>query len=179
VNPALVAAVWALVTLDCGLIGYRLAMGRMAILDKRRYHQRATVRAGLAGQAPLAVVTLLAVFLCWHHPATGRAFDGAMRRFLVVGGAYAALILATSALCGFRSVTLRTISSVVVFGPLTLLRPVVVVATVVFAVGPHPTPALVVVGVLIAVPGVGIEPLLDRRIARRLLRPGRRTSARA
>ena len=165
-NPWLVSAVWALVVLDCALMGYRLAMGRSALLDKRRAHVRASVRAGLAGLVPLSLVTAVAVVLVERGGAsTAAAFDDAMVRFVVVGGAYAALILGASALCAIPSVVVRTAASVVIFGPLTLLRPAVVVLTVAVAVGPDPSAALVAVGLLVAVPGVAIEPLADRRIA--------------
>lgn len=169
-NPALVGGVWILVTLDCALMGYRLAMGRIAVLDKRRHHQLAAVRGALLGQAPLAFVTLIAVALTRRGGAAVAAdFDQAMIRFLVVGGSYAALILGASALCALPSVTVRAAASVVIFGPLTLLRPLVVVATVAVSLGPDAPTDLLVIGLLVVVPGVAIEPLLDRRIARRQL----------
>jgi uncharacterized integral membrane protein len=91
-----------------------------------------------------------------------------MPRFILIGGGYAALILGASALCAFPSVTLRSALSVVIFGPLTLLRPVVVIVTVGYAVWSEASAPIIVVALLVAVPGVVIEPLLDRRIARRL-----------
>jgi hypothetical protein len=170
VSPELIAGVWALVTLDCTLMGYRLAMGRSALLDKRRYHLRASLRAGLAGQIPLIAVIVLAVLLAHRGGSTvTAAFDDAMGRFIFVGGSYAALILGTWAFCAFRSVTVTTVASVLVFGPFTLLRPVVVVLTVGFAIGPNPPTGLLVVGLLVVVPGAGLEPVLDRRIANHLL----------
>lgn len=169
-NPLLVVAVWALVTLDCALMGYRLAMGRRATLAKASYHRRAGARAALVGQVPLAVVTALAVALVARGgDGTAAAFDAAMGRFVLVGAGYAALMLGTWALCAIPSTAVRTAASVLVFGPWTLLRPVVVVATVVAAVGPDPSPGLLVVGAVVVVPGVVVEPVLDRRIARDLL----------
>jgi hypothetical protein len=182
VNPLLVVGVWVLVTLDCALMGLRLALGRSALLDKRRALQWATVRAGLLGQVPLAVVTAVAVSLVGRGGAdTAAAFDDAMVRFCGIGGAYAAAILATSALCLLPSVAVRSAASVIIFGPLTLLRPAVVVATVGGALGTDPPAELLVVGLLVAVPGVAIEPVLDRRAAARgplapLPVPGRRAA---
>jgi len=171
-NPRLVGGVWALVTLDCALMGYRLAMGRSAVLGKRRYHRIASLRAGLVGQIPiLAMIGLALVLAHQGGPTVTTAFDSAMGRFIQVGGSYAALIFATWAFCLFQSVTVRTIASVFVFGPFTLLRPVVVVAVVVFALGPDPPPALLLMGLMVVVPGVGLEPILDRRIATQLLAP--------
>jgi hypothetical protein len=153
-------------------MGYRLAMGRSALLEKRRYHLLASVRAGLAAQIPLiAVIVVAAVLAHRGGSAVTTAFNEAMGRFIVVGGSYAALILATWALCAFRSVTVATVASVVVFGPFMLLRPVVAVVTVGFAIGLNPPTGLLVVGLLVVVPGVGLEPILERRIAKQLLRP--------
>ncbi|MCO5322064.1 MAG: hypothetical protein M9922_11785 [Microthrixaceae bacterium] len=169
-NPRLVATVWVLVTLDCALIGYRLAMGRTARLDKRRYHQIASARGALLGQAPLAAVTALGVLVVVRGgEEVATEFNSAMSRFIAAGGAYAGLILVASAMCSLRSVRVRTVASVVIFGPLTLLRPAVVILTVAFAVGRHPTPGLALVGLTVVIPGVCLEMVLDRRIARRLV----------
>lgn len=168
-NPALVIVIWLLVTLDSALMGYRLAMGRNALLDKRRYYQRASIRAGLIGQAPIAAVTVLALLLiATGPPGLGQQFNNAATRLILVGGPYAVVILATSALCALPSVTVRSAASVLVFGPLTLLRPLVAIAAVAAAVAPDPQWQLVVVGILVAVPGVCFEPLADHRVGRQL-----------
>lgn len=168
-NPVLIAGVWLLVTLDCALIGYRMAMGRSALLDKRHYYQRAIRNGALAGLVPLSVVTLAAVLLVSRAgPNVAVEFNNAMERFLIVGGCYAAIILAATSLCALPSVTVRTAASVIIFGPLTLLRPLVVVLTIGAALGSSPSAPLAAIGLLIAVPGIAIEPILDRRTARQL-----------
>ncbi len=171
-SPVLVAAVWVLVTIDCAFMGYRLAMGRTAVIDKVAYHRRAALRAALVGQVPLAVVVAVAVALAvGGGGGTARSLDGAKVRLVTVGGTYAAVILGTWALCVIPSVTVRTAANVVVFGPLTFLRPVIVAVTVAAAVGPDPSVALVAVGALVIVPGVAVEPVLERRIAQGLVTP--------
>lgn len=166
-NPALLAVIWVLVSLDCALMGYRLAMGRSALLDKRRYFQLASLRGALFAQGPLLAVTVLAVVLVERGgPGLADEFDEAMARFAAAGGAYAAVILVASLVCLFPSVTVRAAASVTIFGPLTLLRPLVVIATVLVAVGTNPAPEVLAVGLCAVVPGVLWEPLMDRRIAR-------------
>ncbi len=166
-NPVLVGGVWLLVSLDCALMGYRLAMGRSTLLRKRRYFQLATVRGGLLGLVPLAAVRSVGVVLVERgEPTVATGFDQAMGRFLIVGGCYASLILGASMLCALPSVTVRTAASVMIFGPLTLLRPLVVVLTIAVSLGPRPSTELIALGLLVAIPGVAIEPLLDRRIVR-------------
>ena len=175
VNAWLVAAVWALVTLDCALMGYRLAMGRSGLLDKRRIHQHASIHGGLLGQVPLAAVTALTAVLVATGPGDlGRAFDQAMTRLLTVAWPYTALVLVGTALCALPSVSVRSAASVTIFGPFTLLRPVAVVAAVGYAVLPDPRWQVVLVGLLVVVPGVVTEPCADQVIAQRLVEAAHR-----
>jgi len=170
-NGQALAALWILVSLDCALMGYRLAMGRSALLDKRRYHQRRSLRAAAVGQPALAAVTLLTACLVAAGPVgIDGAFNAAMVRLLVVAVPYAACILATTAVCILPSVSARTAASIVIFGPFTLIRPLVVSIAVLYAVLPDPRWQLVLVGFIVAVPGVLLEPCLDRRISHNLLR---------
>lgn len=167
-NWSYVAAAWVLVTLDAALMAYRLAMGRSGLLDKRRMHQQASARGVLYVQpAIIATVALTLLLIRAGGPGLASAFDESLRRFLTIGGTYAALILGTSLLCLVPSPTVRSAASVMVFGPFTLARPAVVVVTVAWSVLPDPRWQLVVVGLAIALPGVLVEPYLDRRIARR------------
>ena len=171
-NPLLVAAVWVLVLLDCSLLGYRLALGTSGLIRKRRAHLAAAGRATLAGAAAGVVVTAVAAALVASDgTGLGDDLDAAMARLVVVGGIYAAIILGTWAMCVIPTVTVQTVASVLVFGPLTLLRPAIVVLAVAIAVLPDASPALVALGLLVAVPGVAVEPVLDRRIARQLVAP--------
>lgn len=170
-NGQVLAALWILVSLDCALMGYRLAMGRSALLDKRRYHQRRSLRAAAVGQPALAAVTLLTACLVTAGPeGIDGAFNAAMVRVLAVALPYAACILATTAVCILPSVSARTAASIVIFGPFTLVRPVVVIGAVLYAVLPDPRWQLVLVGLIVAAPGVLLEPSIDRRISTNLLR---------
>jgi len=171
VSTPLVAAVWALVSLDCGLMGYRLAMGRSGLVDKRRAHLRASLRAIALGQLPLAGIVVLAELFVRHEDLAAADVDTAMRRLVVAGGAFAVLILGTWALVAVPSVPVRAAANVIVFGPFTLLRPPIVVATVAFAVWGHASTPLLVIAALVVIPGVLVEPLADLRLARRALDP--------
>jgi hypothetical protein len=170
-NPSTLALIWLLVTLDCALMGYRLSMGRSALLDRRRTHQRRSLAAAATGQPAIAAVAALtAGLVATGQDGLGPSVDDAMVRLLHVAVPYAATILAATAACLAPSVVVRTAASVVIFGPLTLLRPVVVVAAVGVAVLPDPCWQLVLVGVLVVVPGALAEPFLDRRISTGILR---------
>ena len=169
----LLAVVWLLVLLDCSLMGYRLALGTSGLVRKRPAHLRAAGRGALLGIVPAAAVTVVALVLVDRGgPSVADEPDAALARLAVVGGVYAVVILGTWAACIIPTVTVQTVASVVVFGPLTLLRPVIVVLAVGVAVVPDASAPLVALGALVAIPGVVIEPVLDRRVARRLLAPG-------
>lgn len=172
-NHQALAVLWILVSLDCALMGYRIAMGRSALLDKRRYHQRQSIRAAAFGQPALIAMTLLTASLIIVGPdGTDAAFNDAMVRLLVVAVPYAACLLATTAVCILPSVSARTAASIVIFGPFTLVRPVVVIVAVAYAVLPDPRWQLVLVGFLVLAPGVLLEPCIDRRISQNTLRAG-------
>jgi hypothetical protein len=172
VNPAALALLWAIVSVDGALMGYRLAMGRDARIDKRRYHRRRARRALGLVQPALAAVTLAALVLIATGPAgTGGAFDAALCRLLTVVLPYAACFTVTTAVCLLPSVTARTAASIVIFGPFTLLRPVVLAAAVAYAVVPDPRWPLVAVGLTVLLPGVALEPVANRRVRDRVLRP--------
>ncbi len=165
------AVLWVLVSLDCALMGYRIAMGRSALLDKRRYHQRRSLSAAALGQPALTAITLLTVFLIIAGPdGTDAAFNDAIVRLLVVALPYAVCLLATTAVCILPSVATRTAASIIIFGPFTLVRPVAVIVAVAYAVLPDPRWQLVLVGFLVLAPGVLFEPCIDRRISQNTLR---------
>jgi len=172
VNRQALAVLWILVTLDGALMGYRLAMGRSALLDKRRYHQRRSLGAAVAAQPALIAVTVFATGLIAAGPAdTAAAFNDAVARLLVVAVPYATCILATTALCLVPSVAVRTAASIIIFGPFSLARPLVVIGAVAYAVLPDPRWPLVLVGFLVLVPGIFLEPCLDRQISATVLLP--------
>lgn len=163
--------VWLLITFDCALVGYRLAMGRSGLLDKRRYHRRSSYRAAAIGQPAIIVVMATALLLvATGPPDLAAAFDAALVRLLLVAVPYAAAILVATAICVIPSVPTRTAASVVIFGPLSFLRPLAVVVAVAVAVVPDPRWPLVVVGSAVVLPGALGELVLDHRIRRRTLR---------
>lgn len=116
---------------DAGFAGYRDAAGRDGRIFKAEYY-RAAVRRGLwLGLQVFAfgAVVGLALTLPFGTPARelqvlAQAFWGP----LLVGGAYATLVLAALGLWAVGEADLRSLASVVVLGPFTLLRPWVIVA---------------------------------------------------
>ena len=128
-------SLWALATLDAALAGYREAAGRSALIDKRAYYRRAMLRGALFGQVAVGLVgSVVAVLLLTSQDPRG-LFQGLERvgtRMLIVYVPYAVIILLTFVVRAAPSVDLRSITSVLIFGPFTLIRPAVVVAGVVW-----------------------------------------------
>jgi uncharacterized membrane protein HdeD (DUF308 family) len=88
---------------------------------------------------------------------------------LQVAVPYVVVIMGATALYALPMPRLHTAVSVVIFGPCTLVRPVAMLAAVGWAVLPDPRWQLVLVGLLVGLPAVLLEPHLDRRVVRRLL----------
>jgi hypothetical protein len=132
---AVAAAVYLLATLDSAFVGYREAAGRSALIRKGAYYARAMLRGALWGQAAVALaLALLALLLlrAGDRAAFAHSLVGAGRRMLMVYVPYAAVVLAAFAVRAFPSVDVRSMTSTLVFGPFQFVRPLVVVAGVVW-----------------------------------------------
>jgi hypothetical protein len=159
---------YVLATLDAAFCGYRAAAGRSALVDKRAYYRRALARGILAGQ--LAVLIAGSAIAAAWVSASDRAvlwvgLIHAGARMLAVYVPYAALLLAAFAVRAVPSVDVRSLTSTLVFGPFTLLRPFVVTVGLVYALVDSPPPVLYAIGALVAVMMLSLEGLLGRAVA--------------
>lgn len=126
-------SLWTLATLDAALTGYRDAAGRSALIDKRAYYRRAMLRGALFGQVAVGVVGVVVAVLLLLSPEPRALFEELERvgsRMIIVYVPYALIILFTFVVRAAPSVDLRSITSVLIFGPFTLIRPLVVAAGV-------------------------------------------------
>jgi hypothetical protein len=122
---------WLLATVDSAFIGYREAAGRNALIDKKDYYRHALIGGALFGQ--LAVLTagaFAAIALARANDARALFADMELvaARMLSVYVPYAIIILITFLIRAVPSVDIRSITSVLIFGPFTFLRPVIVLA---------------------------------------------------
>jgi hypothetical protein len=132
---------WALATLDTAFAGYREAAGRSALIEKRAYYRRAMLRGAIFGQmaAAAAGAFIGAFYLISSDPA--RLLNDLHRagwRMLCVYLPYAGVTLAAFLVRLVPSVDLRSLTSVLVFGPFTLIRPAVAIAGGIWAVAAAP-----------------------------------------
>lgn len=163
---------WLLATVDSTFIGYRDAAGRNALIDKRAYFRRAMLRGAVAGQIAVAIVGLAAVGMLATTPQPARlfeTFEQAATRMLIVYVPYALILTITFFIRAIPSVDIRSITSVLVFGPFTLIRPLVVLAGAIWGLLAAPTPRVGLLLGLIVSLMLGMEYVLDRLRARGFL----------
>jgi hypothetical protein len=159
------AALCLLAILDGLLVGFRAAAGRDGRIDKREYYQRAMAFG--AGYAAVAVTLFAALAACLvlvndQPRALWSAFQAAGARALWVFSPYAVVAL-TAIVAWLVSPRGRTLSTIVVLGPFTLARPLVILAGLIAGAAFAPSPALLALCGVIAAVMLTIEPALSRR----------------
>lgn len=115
---------WLLVCLaltDATFCGYRDAAGRNPLLDKRRWYLTAALRGALGGLLVVGVFLFAA-----NRFGTRDGLEAAAARMVTVYGVYASFVFAALAVWLFGRGDLRTLGSVAVLGPFTLVRPWVI-----------------------------------------------------
>lgn len=151
--------------LDGGFAGYRDAAGRDGRVFKEQFYRRAVrrgLRHGLAVTLLVGALVGLAVMTSPDPAARLAALLDAAEALGTVVGAYATVVLLALAVWMVAEADVRTLASVTVLGPLTLLRPWVVAAGAAWGVahaGDHV--AMVLTGVACALQ-LGVEPWLGR-----------------
>jgi hypothetical protein len=162
-------ALYLLASLDGALCGFRAFAGRSALIHKRRYYARAMLRGAVAAQIAsfLSLFVLLLTVAVSNHRSELRAdLESAAGRMLWVFLPYAAAVLLNLALRALPSTDIRASTSVMVLGPLTGLRPFVMVAGVVYGVRASHLLETKLLGLFVLTAMLLLETFLDR-IAKR------------
>jgi len=162
-------ALYLLALLDGLLCGLRASMGRCAVIRKRGYYQRAAF-LGVAGAqiiSTLALVALLTVAATSPHRAEVREdLEGAARRMLWVFLPYAFLVLSNLALRLAPSTDIRSATSVFMLGPLTAIRPVVMIVGVFYGIYSSRLVETLLLGMFVLVLMLSLEFALNWRADR-------------
>ena len=128
---------YLLALLDGLLCGGRVSMGRCALIKKRAYYARALVR-GLLGAQASSTIALVALLLVNRFSPNQRDLvedlGDAAERMLWLFVPYAVAVVGSLALRMIPSTDLRSATSVFGLGPFTALRPLVMVAGVVYGI---------------------------------------------
>ncbi len=144
---------YVLAGLDAIFSGICAASGRNALIHKRAYYARSMLYGFAWGQ----VACLIALLILWGTVGLVGDFQQAIDEMVSVGQrmeviyvCYAAVVLFTFAVRAIPIVDVRSITSVVGFGPLTLLRPYVIVAGLAWGLAAQPSPTVAIAAILIA-----------------------------
>jgi hypothetical protein len=124
-------------------VGFRDAAGRNARIIKTHYYRRCIFRAFMLGQAALLPLVGLTFLLSTDPTVIEDISDRCAPIFL----AYTSLVCITFVPYGIPNWEVKSLITVVVFGPLTLLQPLVVTGATFYAVMPfthHPIEVLLV-----------------------------------
>lgn len=152
-SPALALIVWALGATDVAMTGWRSAAGRSGLIDKRAYYRRALLRGLVYGHAVLIPAALLMAITLRELDVPPDAVNRAVLHMLAVYLPYALVMAITTAFRLVPSVDVRSLTSVLIFGPLSFVRPVVAVVGVYAAFRALPDLILLAVA-LVGVAGV-------------------------
>lgn len=153
---------------DLAFCGYRAAAGRNARIEKTRYYAAALITGAIAGvavSALLAVATAVTLAFAPVYPELV-AIGG---RMLVVFAVYAALVLGALAIYLLSAHEVRTLATVAILGPFTLIRPAVIAAAAVVGLWPHRSPAAVLLTLAACAAVLATGMALDRAYGRRKL----------
>ena len=165
-----VALLLALAIFDGMLAGFRAAAGRDGRIDKGSYIRAALLRGMLGGIAAVALDGALAAMLVVTSPdrdATWTAMLGAGTAAIWVFGAFATLTLLSIVLWFSPVHEHRLLSTMIVLGPLTLVRPVVIVAGLAVAAATASEPRVWILAAIAAITMRGLESALGRAHAKR------------
>ena len=133
---ALASTAYVLVLLDAAFSGVCAASGRNALIRKRGYYLRAMWHGALWGQAAILIGLLLVTVAVQFSTNKTQALEEARIagwRMATVYSLYAIVVMSTFLIRAYPSVDVRSITSTVGFGPLTLIRPAVILLGIAYA----------------------------------------------
>jgi hypothetical protein len=161
-------ALYLLALLDGLLCGGRVSMGRCALIHKRAYYLRALVRGLLAAQM-VSFVALLALFaanvLSSHRAELRGDLEAAAARMLWIFVPYAVAVLGSLALRIIPSTDVRSATSVFALGPFTAIRPVIMIAGVLYGISASQLLETRLLGLLVLALMLSLELFLNRSAA--------------
>jgi hypothetical protein len=153
-------ALWFLASLDAAFTGYRDAAGRNALIDKTRYYRRAMIRGLLFGQIAVglaAAAIAISLALSADYRSLLADYNRAGARMLAFYIPYAVTILIAFLLRAIPSVDIRSITSTLIFGPFTLIRPLVAIIGLLYGVLGALRAETVIMGLIVLTMMLGLE----------------------
>jgi hypothetical protein len=157
---------YVLAVMDFACCAFRSASGRVALLDKRDFFRHSIVNALLWGHVLLAgiwTVIVVGVLIAPDPPMLIDELERAARGLLIVYVPYAALFMLALLLRLSTSVDVRSVTSTLVLGPMTFVRPLVAALGVLSAIIVCPRPEILFLGAFTIAAMLGFEVCLDWR----------------
>lgn len=168
-------ALFLLATLDGVLCGFRAAAGRCPLIRLRGYYVREMLRGTAAAQVAslLSLIALLITIRSSSHASALRGdLEGAAGRMLWIFLPYTAIVLFHLALRFVPSADVCSATSVFVLGPLTALRPLLMIVGVLYGISGSQLAETRLLGVVILALmlslGYVLNALTERKQAREL-----------
>lgn len=159
-------ALLVLAVTDAAFCGYRDAAGRNPLIRKAAFYRRALRRGIGYGLVNAAVAALLLAVLLLSSALPDALWAdciGAGAILLCVVGPYATCVLVALGAWTAAEQDVRTLASVALLGPLTMLRPVAILVGAAAAIINRPSPALAILALATAILQLSTGPLLARR----------------
>lgn len=153
---------------DLAFCGYRAAAGRNASIEKTGYYLRALLAGAGVGVAVSLVLAAATIAVLAVQPIYPELVAIGARMLVVIGG-YAVLVLAAIAVYAVAQHELRTLATVAILGPFTLIRPGVIAVAALVGVWPSWSAAAIALTVAACVAVLAAGAWLDRRYAGRAL----------
>lgn len=157
-----------LAVFDCALAGFRAAAGRLGLIDKGRYY-RSAIAAGILGGV---IIVAINVGLTAAIVATSPEPDATWHELVRAGttcvwffGALATATMAAMALWFSPTAEIQLLATVIVLGPFTLIRPLIIAAGLGVAAARAHDVRVGLVAVAAGVTMLGFEYVLGRRYA--------------
>lgn len=122
-----------LVMVDGTLCGFRAAAGRNPRIRLRDYYAASMRRGALVSVFVVLAFLGVALAMRSHSPEAWSALLVGAHAMVVVYGVFATLVLSALALYLVGSFDFAVLASVLVLGPFTLIRPIVIIGGAVFA----------------------------------------------
>lgn len=160
---------YLLALLDGLLCGLRTSMGRCPLIRKHSYYMWALFR-GLIGAQVVSMLALAALLLTsafsLRRNALHADLESAAGRMLWVFLPYAVLVLFNLVLRLIPSTDIRSATSVLMLGPLTAIRPLVMIVGVLYGISASDLLETRLLGSFILALMLSLEFVLNRRAAR-------------
>jgi hypothetical protein len=154
-----------LAVVDATFAGFRAAAGRDGRIDKRVYFRGALLRGALLGVllvGVLSVITGLLVATAGDPVTAWAELVAAATTCVWIFGVFATLTLGALAFWFSPIPEYRLLASIIVLGPLTLIRPYVIVAALAVAAIGSSGPRVWIVALLGGVSMIGLEHVAGR-----------------